>query len=96
MPAESKIETDVCRFVERELGGIAYKFTSPGRRGVPDRLIVLPDLAPIFVEFKAPKKKPTSQQVREHKRLRDLGCTVLIIDNPKSGKEMLHAFASLT
>ncbi len=70
-------------------GGIAYKFVSPGRRGVPDRLIVFP-IAPEhieiiakyvrFVETKAPGKKPDLHQVREHKRLRKMGFKVEIID----------------
>ena len=33
-------------------GGIAYKFTSPARRGVADRLVVLPGGRVIFVELK--------------------------------------------
>jgi hypothetical protein len=27
----------------KDLGGVAFKFVSPGNDGVPDRLIVIPD-----------------------------------------------------
>lgn len=34
-----------------------------------------------LVEVKAPGKKPRPGQVREHARLRELGCTVVVIDS---------------
>lgn len=40
---EKKVEEHLCKRV-KEAGGIAYKFTSPQRRSVPDRLVLL-DLA---------------------------------------------------
>lgn len=41
-------------FVKRikELGGIAYKFTSPAHRGVADRVACLPNGQTWFVELK--------------------------------------------
>lgn len=36
----------------RALGGIAFKFTSPGRGGVSDRIVCLPDGQTWFVELK--------------------------------------------
>ena len=36
----------------KEIGGIAYKFTSPAHRGVADRLVVLPGGVVWFVEVK--------------------------------------------
>lgn len=59
---------------------MAYKFTSPGRRNVPDRICVLPGGRIVFVELKAPGKKPTAGQAREHQRLRDLGQQVDVCD----------------
>ena len=61
-------------------GGTAYKFTSPGRVGVPDRLVVLPDRL-FFAELKAPGKRATAGQAREHDRLRDLGQDVYVLDS---------------
>jgi hypothetical protein len=34
----------------------------------------------IFVELKAPKKKPTENQLRDHAKRRALGCDVRVID----------------
>ena len=57
----------------RYLGGTAYKFTSPGKRSVPDRVCVLPHGYVLFIECKAPGEIPTPEQERELKRLKDLG-----------------------
>lgn len=72
-------------------GGASYKFTSPARRNVPDRLVIMrpipPEVQPIiaryvrFVELKAPGKKPTSGQLREHSRLTALGMRVDVVDS---------------
>ncbi|WP_059413407.1 VRR-NUC domain-containing protein [Cupriavidus basilensis] len=77
---ESKIETHLVKRV-KELGGAAYKFTSPQRRAVPDRLVLLPGGRVMFVECKATGQKPTDAQVREHARLRALGFPVLVLDS---------------
>lgn len=77
---EKEIEQHLVRRIKR-LGGMAEKFTSPGRRSVPDRLVTLPGGHIVFVELKAPGKKPTENQLRDHQRRRDLGCEVLVIDS---------------
>jgi hypothetical protein len=48
---ESEIEKHFVWTVER-MGGITYKFTSPGRKGVADRIACLPDGSTWFVELK--------------------------------------------
>ncbi|MNJ50659.1 VRR-NUC domain protein [compost metagenome] len=65
----------------KELGGIAYKWVSPGNSGVPDRIVVLPGNKVVFVELKAPGKKPTALQVNQHKKLSQRGCDVRVIDS---------------
>ncbi len=77
---ESKLEQKLIAHIKK-LGGIAYKFTSPNRRGVPDRLCVMPNGRVFFVELKAPGKAPTPLQQHEHCLLRALGHTVLLIDS---------------
>lgn len=64
----------------KTLGGLCEKFVSPSNVGVPDRLVTLPGEI-VFVELKAPGKKPTAKQLRDHERRRALGCTVLVIDS---------------
>ena len=65
----------------KALGGMAEKFTSPSRRSVPDRIVTMPDGKIIFVELKAPGKKPTEAQERDHAKRRAMGCDVRVIDN---------------
>jgi len=86
---ESDVEKRYCNLTKRA-GGRAYKFTSPGRRSVPDRLIMFPVpeehrviVAQYirFVEMKAPCAKPTELQSREIAGLRDLGYDVRIVDS---------------
>jgi tRNA U54 and U55 pseudouridine synthase Pus10 len=72
----------------KAMGGIAFKFTSPGRRSVPDRLCLLPGGRVIFVECKAPGKRPTELQAREHARLRSLGFDVRVIDNKEAANAL--------
>ena len=48
---EKEIEKHFVWTVER-MGGITYKFTSPGRKGVADRIACLPDGSTWFVELK--------------------------------------------
>lgn len=50
---EKQIEAYFVKKV-KDLGGIAYKFVSPARRGVSDRVVVLPGGVVWFVELKAP------------------------------------------
>lgn len=77
---ESTIEKHLIAEVKKA-GGIAYKFLSPGRRAVPDRLILLPGGRAVFVECKSPGEKPRPEQLREHERLRALGFNVVVLDS---------------
>lgn len=83
------LERDVERaLVDRvkALGGTAEKFTSPGRRSVPDRIVTLPGGRIVFIELKAPGKRPTELQERDHERRRALGCDVRVIDSVEAAR----------
>lgn len=87
---ESKIETALRLGVEA-LGGTCEKFTSPGKRGVPDRLVCWPiDLEMSafrpaqrveFVETKAPLGRLESWQERDHERRLAMGFNVWVLWN---------------
>lgn len=77
---EREVEAELVRRVQAA-GGQAYKFTSPGRRGVPDRVVLLPGRAPEFVEVKRKGQKAKPHQLREHERMRAAGAVVHIIDD---------------
>lgn len=85
---EADIEAAVCRYA-RSKGLLAFKFTSPGRRNVPDRLVLLPGGRSLFIEFKAPGKTPTAGQQREHLRLLSLGHKVFVVDDIERGKRVI-------
>ena len=77
-------EKDVEKYLRDEIkkvGGIAYKFVSPGNAGVPDRLVLLPDGLIFFVELKAPGKKTRKIQDRQIDRIEKLGFSVWTIDS---------------
>lgn len=77
---ESKIERAL-RLKVKAMGGLCEKFTSPGKRSVPDRIVTLPGGRIIFVEIKANGKLPTPLQVRDHTIRMMLGCDVRVIDS---------------
>ena len=76
---EREIEQYFIRRV-REAGGLQRKFVSPGHKGVPDRIAVISGVVH-FVELKAPGELLRADQVREHKKLRDAGCNVWVVDS---------------
>ena len=53
----------------KERGGFARKYTSPGRKGVPDRILFLPKNLVIFIEVKKPGGKLSGSQKRELARI---------------------------
>lgn len=89
------------RLVQRvkELGGEVRKVEWIGRSGAPDRLLMLPprpakrDMVSrdrtIWVELKAPGKKPEPHQLREHARMRNMGQRVEVIDSYEQIEELL-------
>ena len=54
---EKEVEGRLRKQVKDRLGGLALKFVSPGLRGVPDRIVLLPGARIVFVETKAPAEK---------------------------------------
>lgn len=77
---ESALERRLVVAVEL-IGGRAPKWVSPGQRGVPDRIVILPCGRVVFVEMKAPGKQLDPLQVRWAEILRGLGHDVYKIDS---------------
>lgn len=63
----------------KKMGGRAYKWTSPGNDGVPDRIVIFPDRAPVFVELKTDTGKLSALQKIQIDRLRKLGQRVYVV-----------------
>lgn len=86
---ERTIEQALVRAVSK-VGGMCLKFTSPGARGVPDRIVLMPGGRMTFVEVKAPGRSPTRLQRIMHDRLRALGFTVAVIDSMEGIREVVR------
>ena len=85
---EKQIEAKVCDYAKFK-NVLAYKFTSPARAAVPDRMFIAPNGHVWFCEFKRAGQKPTTAQEREHLRLRNHKVNVFVIDNVPEGKLMI-------
>ena len=85
---EKQIEEKVGTYA-KEQGFLVYKFTSPQRAAVPDRLYINPRGMVMFVEFKRSGQVPTPAQAREHERLRNQGVMVFVIDDVDKGRAMV-------
>lgn len=89
---EKMIERKICDYA-RSFGMIAYKFNSPARAAVPDRLFIYKGRF-WFIEFKQKNKKPTAPQNREHDRLKAAGAIVFIVDDVQKGKSIIDHMVS--
>lgn len=76
---EKNIETYFNKQIKK-MGGLSRKFTSPGQRGVPDRIAVM-DGQVYFVELKRPGQKPRPDQLAEHRALAKRGVEVYVLDS---------------
>ena len=93
---ERDIERHLVKRV-KALGGEVRKVQWIGRRGAPDRLVMLPDPGPgngVFnnswwIELKAPGVEPEPHQLREHKRMRAMGQRVAVIDSIEGVERLL-------
>lgn len=89
---ESDIEAHLVRRAKEE-GGEVRKVRWTGRRGAPDRVLMLParrmsarrvlpqPARTIWVELKATGVKPEEYQLREHERMRQVGQRVEVVDS---------------
>ncbi len=69
---ESQLERETREAVER-VGGKMPKWVSPGNRGVPDRIAILPGGRTVYVEMKAPGEPLEPLQRKWRKTLIELG-----------------------
>ncbi len=86
-------EKDIERFFVAQLkkrGAIAWKFTSPGQAGVPDRVVLLPGGRVVFAELKAPGQKPRRLQRAVFARMQRAGHPVYVIDSKEAVKKFIE------
>ena len=63
----------------KALGGIAYKFVSPGHAGVADRIVCMPGGVVWFVEVKALGGKLSPLQMLFGRRMEELGMNYRVV-----------------
>lgn len=86
---EQAIEQHLKQAVEA-IGGLCWKFTSPGTAGVPDRICIHHGRV-IFVELKAPGRLPRPIQRHRIHQLKDHGMEVAVVDSIEGTKEVADA-----
>lgn len=74
----------------RKLGGRAYKWVSPGNDGVPDRIVILPGLRPMFVELKTETGRLSAIQKIQIDRLRKMKQNVKILYGESQVRDFLE------
>lgn len=74
----------------KKMGGRAYKWVSPGNDGVPDRIVVLPGMRPVFVELKTESGKLSALQKVQVRRLLDMGQDVRVLRGIREVEQFLE------
>jgi Holliday junction resolvase len=93
-PTESRVEAKIVTYA-RSKGCLVYKFSSPARRGVPDRIIIAPGGKVLFLEIKRPGKVPTELQMREIRLLTEQGCHATWTNSVNGGKTCVDWLVSV-
>ena len=73
---ENRVEAHLDQRV-KELGGVTRKWVSPGRDGVPDRIVIVKGYI-CFVEIKTVAGRLSPVQRREIERLQNVGADVFV------------------
>ncbi len=74
----------------KKLGGLALKFSSPYHRGMPDRIVLMPEGQTAFAELKTTGKKPTELQKKAIAELRAMGFKAEVIDSQEGLDKFLE------
>ena len=93
MRLERQLQEYIMRsFKEADI--LVYKFTSPGRVGVPDLVCIPRNQPAFFVEVKSPSGKGRLSQL-QHAVIRKIeaqGCEVLVIGTKAEADEVIMGF----
>lgn len=91
----AKIESE--KAIERKLvemckenGALCIKLLTYQFIGLPDRMCLFPGGTVVFVELKTTGEKPRKIQLAIHKKLRELGFRVEVIDNVEKVESLIY------
>lgn len=82
---EKDIESWLNKQIE-QIGGLSFKFVSPGNPGVPDRIYILPSGQVWFVELKQQLGKVAGIQKWQRERLIRMGCNYRLVRGMNDAK----------
>lgn len=101
-PLEKSIENVLRKAMEDE-GGVCLKWTCPGHRGVPDRMILFPGGVIAFVELKRPGAKVKAGGLQEwwREKLASFGFSCYEISTAEQAQQLVlqlstESFAVMT
>lgn len=86
-------ERDIERYLVRrtiEHGGVAYKWVSPGRVGVADRIVLLPGGKVWFVELKTVKGRLSPWQKLFAAEMRRMGMNYIVIRSKEDVDDFIN------
>ena len=89
--SEKKLEKKLANDVKK-LGGWSVKLLSTYVKGLPDRLLLFNRGRLAFAEVKTTGKKATKIQSLIHKKLTDLGFTVVVLDSSEAINQFLKQY----
>lgn len=88
-------EKEIEKYLRRratEAGLVCLKYTNSNEAGYPDRIVLLPDGAVVWVELKSRGRKPTPLQLVRHGQLRAIGHVVWVIDRREQVDSLINTF----
>ncbi len=89
-----ELEREIEKYLGRELKAIGclwYKWVSPGARGVPDRILILPDGTVRFVELKTETGKLSMLQMLQTEKLKTWGQKVFVVRGMDDARRLIAA-----
>lgn len=87
---EKEIEAKACEWAKQQ-GWLVYKFVSPQKRGVPDRIFFRNGVTQL-IEFKTPTGRLTRLQELQIAKLRSEGIAVAVCDSVDKVKSTLGEY----
>lgn len=87
---ERDLERLFCQKIH-DAGGLAWKFVSPGTRGVPDRLILFPVGKISFVEVKSKKGHLSALQKKRKEQIEALGFSYFLLNSKEQIKTIIES-----
>ncbi len=90
--SEKKLERLLCVEVKNKLKGWAIKFLPFQVSGLPDRIVLLPQGRMLFVEVKTTGEKTRPIQEVIHRKLRNLGFRVEVVDTSEQITKLINEY----